>query len=106
MGLKENIKSRRLELNLTLEEVAKHLNVSKPTVQRYESGVIDNIPFTKIEQLADILETTPSCLMGWEEKTKLTAQEAELLKKYRQLDDLGKHTINTVLQMEFDRIKK
>ena len=110
MGLKENIKSRRLELNLTLEEVSKKLSISKPTLQRYESGVISNIPSDRIETLAEILETTPAFLMGWEEKKislkinqQVTKEEKTLLSKYNALDYTGKHTVDTVLQMEFDR---
>lgn len=108
MGLKENIKNRRLELNLTLDEVSRKLSISKPTLQRYESGVISNIPSDKIEKLAVILETTPSCLMGWEKtnieiKPKLTQEEQSLLDKYNSLDYLGKHTVSTVLEMEFNR---
>lgn len=108
MGLKDNIKNRRLELNLTLEDVSKKLSISKPTLQRYESGVISNIPSDKIEKLAAILETTPSCLMGWEEKIvkpsiELSEDEMNLLDKYRFLDNLGKHTVETVLEMESNR---
>jgi len=66
MGLKENIKARRLEKGMTLEDVAKEINVSRQTIQRYESGVISNIPSDKIELIAQALDTTPSKLMGWE----------------------------------------
>jgi len=108
MGLKENIKNRRLELNLTLEDVSKKLSISKPTLQRYESGVISNIPSDKIEKLAAILETTPSCLMGWNEKmpevkTLLTEVQQSLINKYDSLDYLGKHTVDTILEMESNR---
>ena len=108
MGLKENIKNRRLELNLTLEDVSKKLSISKPTLQRYESGVISNIPSDKIERLAAILETTPAFLMGWEEKSidiksQLTEEQLSLLDKYDSLDYVGKHTVDTVLEMEFKR---
>ncbi|MDK2828943.1 MAG: hypothetical protein PWP67_1757 [Clostridium butyricum] len=111
MGLKENIKNKRLELNLTLEDVSKRLSISKPTLQRYESGVISNIPSDKIEKLAIILETTPSCLMGWDEnkikiEPQLTEAEKYLLEIYNSLDDLGKHTVNTVLEMESNRCSK
>lgn len=111
MGLKENIKNRRLELNLTLEDVSKKLSISKPTLQRYESGVISNIPSDKIEKLAAILETTPSYLMGWEQNKieidlQLTEDQKCILEKYTSLDDLGKHTVNTVLEMEFNRCLK
>ena len=110
MGLKENIKNRRLELNLTLEEVSKKLSISKPTLQRYESGVISNIPSDRIEKLASILETTPALLMGWEDEDKnlkinppLTKEEQTLLDQYNTLDYAGKHTVDTVLAMEFNR---
>ena len=108
MGFKENLKSRRLELNLTLEDVSKKLSVSKPTLQRYESGVISNVPSDKIEKLAEILEITPAILMGWEEKKpgtkpELTGAQKSLLDKYDSLDYLGKHTVDTVLEMEFNR---
>ncbi|CAI3202468.1 helix-turn-helix domain-containing protein [Clostridium neonatale] len=64
MGLKENLKIKRKDLY----EVSSKLNISKPTLQRYESGVISNIPSDKIEKLAKILNTTPVALMGWTEK--------------------------------------
>ena len=37
-GIGKIIKKNRLELNLTLEDVAKAVGVSKSTVQRWESG--------------------------------------------------------------------
>lgn len=104
MGFKENLKNRRIELNLTLEEVSKQLSISKPTLQRYESGVISNIPFDKVEQLADILQTTPSWLMGWE-SNYLNEIEQNFIDKYNLLDDFGKHTVNTILDVEFNRFK-
>lgn len=50
----------------TLKEVAKHVKVSSATIQRYEGGTITNIPSDKIELLAEVLETTPGFIMGWE----------------------------------------
>ena len=43
MELCDKIKTRRLSLGLTMDDVAKEVGVSKPTVQRWESGVIANI---------------------------------------------------------------
>ena len=77
MGLKENIKSKRLELGLTLEEVANKIGVKKPTLQRYESGVISNIPSDKIESLAKVFDISPSVLMGWEEEKKETKSSSD-----------------------------
>lgn len=63
MNIGKNIKSRRIDLDLTLEEVAKIVGVSRQTIQRYESGVIASIPSDKIEKLAQALNTTPAFVM-------------------------------------------
>ena len=63
----ERIRTRRRELGLTLEAVAAAADTSKQTVQRYENGVIENIPDVRLEAIAKALNTTPAYLMGWEE---------------------------------------
>lgn len=67
MGTGENIKRRRHELDMTLEDVASQMGISRQTLSRYETGVICNIPSDRIEKLAQILKTTPAYLMGWDE---------------------------------------
>lgn len=81
MGLKENIKSRRLERNLTLEDVARFIGVSKQTVQKYESGVISNIPSDTVELIAECLGAAPADLMGWGD-TKEKKMVADTIIKY------------------------
>ncbi len=66
-SIQEKIKSRRLELGLSLEDVAKELNVNKTTVMRYESRSIEKMPIDVIPPLARILECSPEYLMGWDE---------------------------------------
>ena len=70
MEFKDKVKSRRLELGLTLEELAKLVGVSTPTIQRYETGEIANVRRDKIKLLADALKIEPSYLMGWDENNK------------------------------------
>ena len=72
MGLKENIKMIRTQKNMTLEDLAKKVGVSRQTIQRYESGVIGNIPSDKIELIAKALRTSPADLMGWTNNSKDT----------------------------------
>ena len=57
------------ELDMTLEEVAALVGISRQTMSRYETGIIGNIPSDKIESLAKALRTTPAYIMGWEEHT-------------------------------------
>lgn len=67
MEIGERIKQRRLELNLTVDELAKRLGKNRATIYRYESNDIENFPTTILEPLAKALNTTPAYLMGWEE---------------------------------------
>lgn len=86
MGLKENIKSKRIERKMTLEDLAKSIGVSRQTIQRYESGVIGNIPSDKIELIARALDTSPAYLMGWEQiDTNFSGKEApkEICDKFK-----------------------
>lgn len=70
MSIGDRIKSKRLELERTLEDVSKVVGVSRQTIQKYESGVITNIPSDKIELISKALNTTPAYLMGWEDSTE------------------------------------
>ena len=66
MEFRNAIKQRRLELGLTLEDVGKVVGVSKTTIQRWESGVIENQRRDKLELLAKALHISPGELLGWE----------------------------------------
>lgn len=48
MALKDDLKQRRIELNLTMAEVAKKVGVSEATISRWESGDIANMRRDKI----------------------------------------------------------
>jgi DNA-binding XRE family transcriptional regulator len=52
MSLKDNIKKYRSSAGLILAEAAQKIGVSKQTVQKYEGGIINNIPSNKIEEMA------------------------------------------------------
>ena len=65
--LNRKLKELRKAKGLTLEDVAKALSTSKQTIHRYENGVISNIPHDKIRRLAEVLDVSPSELMGWTE---------------------------------------
>lgn len=67
MKMNQRIRAKRQALGLTLEDVSKIVGVTRQTIQKYESGIVSNIPSDKIELLAQALHTTPAYLMGWEE---------------------------------------
>ena len=60
----ERIKSRRKSLGLSFQQLADLTNMSKSTLQRYETGGIKNIPLDKLEILAKSLKTTPEWILG------------------------------------------
>ena len=67
MNINQQLKNRRIELKLTLEDVAKIVGVSGATISRWESGDIENMKRDKIALLAKALKVTPSFIMGWDE---------------------------------------
>lgn len=66
MSLSDVIKRQREKLGLTLLQIAERMNVAEATVQRWESGNIKNIRYDKLDRLAEILQISPSELMGWD----------------------------------------
>ena len=64
MEIKDIIKSRRLELGLTLKQVADRVGVSEGSVSRWESGEIDNMRRDKIAALAKVLSIDPLIIIG------------------------------------------
>lgn len=90
MEIKDIIKTRRLSLGLTLEEVSKQVGVSKATVMRWENGDIENMRTDKITKLAKALRCTPAYLMGWVEAPNITCLSNESSKeKIIEFDELG-----------------
>jgi len=59
MSISEMIKSRRLELGLTLEQVGEACGVGKSTVRKWETGSIKNMKRDKIALLASVLHLDP-----------------------------------------------
>lgn len=64
MTIGEYIKQRRKELHLSAEQVAEYCGVNPATVYRWESGAIGDIPGKKIKALAEILNISPSIIVG------------------------------------------
>ena len=93
MRVQDIIKKRRLELGLTMKDVAKILGVSEATVSRYESGEIQNMGIDKVEALSRALQCSPGFLMGWEHLPAASEAEAELIEKYRRLNPSGKQKL-------------
>lgn len=67
----ERLKNRRLELDLTLEEVGSLCGVSKSTVMKWENGEIENMKRDKIVLIAKALKVEPIYVLGIDDDQKI-----------------------------------
>ena len=84
-GLGNIIKKRRLELNITLDEVGKAVGVSKSTVQRWESGQITNMRRDRIDALSKVLGLSPLIFVDKSTITPAPAQSTPILSNHDKL---------------------
>ena len=96
VNIGERIRMLRLAAKLTQEELANAAGTTKQTIHKYETGIISNIPASKIKFMADKLNTTPAYLMGWHESNDLPIEKIEQLgikpiktKKFRMLGEIA-----------------
>lgn len=64
MKIGEIIKQRRLQLGLSVDDLALRLGKNRATIYRYERGDIESLPSTVLTPLANALQTTPAELLG------------------------------------------
>ena len=73
MTIGDRIKQRRLEIGLSVDQVADKIGKNRATVYRYESKEIEKFPIDILSPLAEALQTTPAYLMGWEDAGAVSA---------------------------------
>lgn len=75
MTVGDRIRKVRLEQDVTQQELADYIGVSKQAVYKYENNIVTNIPTDKIDAIARRLKVSPAYLMGWEEKAPAEAKK-------------------------------
>lgn len=83
------LKTRRLELGLTLEQVGDSVGVGKSTVRKWETGAIENMKRDKIAKLASVLRISPAVIMGWDIETARTDTAEGLDERERMFNALS-----------------
>ena len=66
MCVGKRIRDRRKSLDISADDLAKYVGVSRATIFRYERGDIEKMPAVTLDLIAKKLRTSPSILMGWE----------------------------------------
>lgn len=103
LKLYSNIKLRRTELGMTQEQLALKMGYSdKGMISKIEKGLVD-ISSSKIEEFAQVLNTTPRCLMGWDDENLFSApqlrpDEQQLLDGYNQLDQEDRAEVRGIVK--------
>lgn len=114
MEVKDIIRNRRIEMGLTMKELADKIGVSEGTISRWESGDIANMRRDKISLLSKALNLSPSVIMEWEEmpeyyldsETAKAAQDIFEDKDMRILFDAAKGSRPEDLRMAADFLKR
>lgn len=68
----EIIKNMRIENALTQSELASKLNITLSTLQKYESGAIQNIKLDTLKKICEILNLSPYVLVFSENIENMT----------------------------------
>ena len=108
MNLRDKIKMLRRESGLTQEELGRKLNVTPMTIRNWESGN-KNPSTNSVVSLAELFGVTTDCLLGVGPASATTAidladSELSLITNYRVLDNYGKKLVDTVCNIEKERV--
>lgn len=75
MTVGERIKQLRKEKGLTQEELGNLLGVKKAAVQKYESGLVQNLKQATIQRLCEIFNREPSYFIYTEKELEINLRE-------------------------------
>lgn len=103
MEIGKRIQTRRKELGMSVEELAKKLGKAKATVYRYENGDIENLPLDILEPIAKALAIKPECLMGWEEVQKNNDAIVDIIKRLRTDKDFL-YVVDSLYKMDHEKL--
>lgn len=107
MGIGRRIKEARNALNMTQEELAKLLGVTKGAVANYENETShpkEPIMYKMFNALnVDANYLFQDVVNIPKNVNDVTLSEFEHIKKYRNLDEHGRHVIDLLLDAEYDR---
>ena len=105
MSIGSRIKERRLQLNMTQQDLADKLSITKGSIANYENEV--SVPKPDIlYRIIDALRCDANYLFQDDvpivKKVEITEDEKRLIEKYRALDRRGKGVVLCVADKELD----
>jgi transcriptional regulator with XRE-family HTH domain len=80
----ERIKSLRLLADMSQEELGNRVGVQRAAINKYEKGIVTNIPISTIEKMADLFDVSPTYIVGWGDSGNPLAIEVKVLQGVKQ----------------------
>ena len=110
MTLGEKIRKRRIELNMTMDDLGNAIGVQRSAINKYEKGIITDLKRSTIQALANALGVSPLYLLEEDEdedRDRLEAlhQNPRLGLLFDRSRKMSNDDIDFMLQMA-DRILK
>ena len=83
MTIGEKIKQARLAKGYTQEELGNLVGVKKAAINKYESGIVQNLKRSMIAKLADALDIDPVSLIGFDDQLPKDIVQISQLQRHR-----------------------
>ena len=61
----DRIKELRVMYGLSQEELGGRVGVQRAAINKYEKGLVTNIPLSTIEKMASLFDVSPTFIVGW-----------------------------------------
>lgn len=109
----ERIKSLRLLADMSQEELGNRVGVQRAAINKYEKGIVTNIPIATIEKMAELFDVSPTYIVGWGDRGNPLALEVkvlqgvkrfyggdcvDLIEEYIELNPQGKKRVHQYVQ--------
>ena len=101
MTVADRIKNKRIELNLSQEELAKRAGYSGKTAISKLENAGNNITMKQVRRLAEALSVTDKYLMGWEDvgdEPEQSARNKEFLELFENVTPLVQESVVNLLK--------
>lgn len=112
----QTLKLLRKKNHLTQQEVADILHITRSSYSKYENG-IHQPNLALLQKFAKLYAVSVDYLLNADGETEtenvctnpldnISNQEFNLIKKYRQLDERGRSTVEDIIDREYKYVKK
>ena len=105
--MNNRVQQLRKSRKMTQEELAKLLKTTKQTIYKYEQSIVTNIPSDRVERIAEVLNSTPAYIMGWESDKPETSKKIDAATDVlirMETDKQYSELVLTLYKMDNDRL--